>query len=151
MNMMSPISVYVAAREVLYLAPGESVDLDAHDVAFPRPLSQAPAGNYRLQAVPDVHHSYNYDGRAPGDILSAVVPLSVPFAESVTPYNRWIFVSTVLTSFWGRDVHMRGWVLLPPGYAAHPENRYPTVYFTHGFGGTLAGLRAGTLQSSTTA
>jgi S-formylglutathione hydrolase FrmB len=37
---------------------------------------------------------------------------------------------------------MRGWVLLPPGYASHPKERYPTVYFTHGFGGTLRGLRA---------
>jgi S-formylglutathione hydrolase FrmB len=36
---------------------------------------------------------------------------------------------------------MRGWVLLPPGYAAHPKDRYPTVYFTHGFGDTLSGLR----------
>jgi pimeloyl-ACP methyl ester carboxylesterase len=37
---------------------------------------------------------------------------------------------------------MRGWVLLPPGYASHPGDHYPTVYFTHGFGGTLSGLRA---------
>ena len=37
---------------------------------------------------------------------------------------------------------MRGWVLLPPGYATHPQEKYPTVYFTHGFGGTLPGLRA---------
>jgi hypothetical protein len=33
-------------------------------------------------------------------------------------------------------------VLLPPGYDSHPNDRYPTVYFTHGFGGTLKGLRA---------
>jgi S-formylglutathione hydrolase FrmB len=37
---------------------------------------------------------------------------------------------------------MRGWVLLPPGYEKHPAEKYPTVYFTHGFGGTLPGLRA---------
>jgi hypothetical protein len=31
---------------------------------------------------------------------------------------------------------MRGIVVLPPGYAASGQ-RYPTVYWTHGFGGDL--------------
>ena len=52
------------------------------------------------------------------------------------------FVSPALTAFWGRDIHMRGWVLLPPGYAdaGNAGARYPTAYFTHGFGGNLPGL-----------
>lgn len=52
------------------------------------------------------------------------------------------FVSPALSAFWGRDIHMRGWVLLPPGYtdAANEKTRYPTVYFTHGFGGNQPGL-----------
>ena len=36
---------------------------------------------------------------------------------------------------------MKAWVLLPPSYGSNPQEHYPTVYFTHGFGGTLAGLR----------
>src|SRR5271163_4328884 len=55
MDMMSPTSVYVAAKEVAHLAPGESVDIDVDDIAFPHPFSKAPAGSYRLQAVLDVH------------------------------------------------------------------------------------------------
>jgi S-formylglutathione hydrolase FrmB len=47
------------------------------------------------------------------------------------------FTSPSLTSFWGRPTHIRAWIVVPPGYAAHPETRYPTVYYTHGFGGTL--------------
>ncbi len=52
------------------------------------------------------------------------------------------YVSPALSTFWGRDIHMRGWVLLPPGYAdaANAATRYPTAYFTHGYGGTLPGL-----------
>ena len=52
------------------------------------------------------------------------------------------FVSPALSAFWGRDMHMRGWVVLPPGYAdaANAGARYPTVYFTHGYGGNLPGL-----------
>lgn len=46
------------------------------------------------------------------------------------------FVSPVLSAFWGHDIHMRGWVLLPPGYADAKDTRYPTVFFTPGYGGT---------------
>ena len=45
------------------------------------------------------------------------------------------FVSPSLSAFWGRPIHMRGWVLTPPGYDAKASGRYPTVYYTQGFGG----------------
>ena len=145
MNMMSPTSVYVVAKEVPHLAPGESVDIDADDIVFPRPLSKAPAGSYRVQAVLDVYHNYNYQGRVAGDIISVPVNVNVPLAGSPTPAltlrrryrlrlirwrkgRTWIrplkpldMISPVLSSYWGREIHLRGWVLLPPGYAAHPE------------------------------
>jgi S-formylglutathione hydrolase FrmB len=35
---------------------------------------------------------------------------------------------------------MRGWVVTPPGYADHPRETWPTVYFTHGFGGGFRSL-----------
>ena len=165
MDMMSPASVYVAAKEVAHLVPGESVDIDADDVVFPRPLASAAGGSYRVQAVLDVHHNYNYMGRVAGDLLSDPVTVSVPVSASSTPSLMLAqmvpeppdplaqrpdvsaalkvldLVSSVLTRYWGRETHMRGWVLLPPGYDSHAGNRYPTVYFTHGFGGSLAGLR----------
>jgi S-formylglutathione hydrolase FrmB len=164
MNMMSPESVYVTAKEVSHLAAGESVDIDADDVVFPRPLTEATAGTYHVQAVLDVGHTYNYEGRAPGDLISSPISIDLPFSASPTltlgqnvpqppdpladrpdvasALKPLDFVSPVLTQFWGRDIHMRGWVLLPPGYENHPAEKYPTVYFTHGFGGTLQGLRA---------
>jgi len=164
MNMMAPMTVYIAAKELRSIAPGEQIDVDADDLVFPLPLSQAAPGHYRVQAVLDVNHSYNYDGRAPGDLLSVPLSIDLPLsgspsltlaqvvpeppdplaqradvAEALKPLD---FVSPLLTHFWGRDIHMRGWVLLPPGYNIHSKDTYPTVYFTHGFGGTLQGLRA---------
>jgi S-formylglutathione hydrolase FrmB len=163
MNMMSPASVYVVAKEVQHLAPGESVDIDADDIVFPGPLSKAPGGSYRLQAVLDVDHNYNYQGRVPGDIISAPMNVNVPLgAPPAVTLSQTVpeppdplaqrpdvdaalkpldMISPVLGSYWGREIHLRGWVLLPPGYAAHPKEHYPVVYFTHGFGGALAGLR----------
>ena len=46
------------------------------------------------------------------------------------------FASPALTAFWGRPVYMHGRVLLPPGYDATSKIRYPTVYYTQGFGGS---------------
>jgi S-formylglutathione hydrolase FrmB len=166
MQMMEITSVTIAAKEVPSLVPGVPVDLDADDIVFPAPLSQAPAGSYQVQAVLDVHHSYNYDGRSAGDIVSVPATINIPYSDASAPtltltqilpeppdplaQNPEVssaikpidVVSPSLTGFWGREIHMRGWVLLPPGYGAHPNDRYPTVYFTHGFGGTLSALRA---------
>ena len=165
MNMMAPNSVFIAAKEIGALEPGKTIDIDADDVVFPKPLSQATSGTYRVQAVLDVNHSYNYDGRGPGDILSDTAAITVPLGDASSPTLTLTqvvpqppdplaaqpdlvaalkpidFVSPALSRFWGRDTHMRGWVLLPPGYASHPKSRYPTVYFTHGFGGTLQTIR----------
>src|SRR5262252_2591548 len=50
------------------------------------------------------------------------------------------FASPALSRFWGRPAALRGWVVTPPDYAAHPGQRYPTVYYTQGFGGSLRSL-----------
>ncbi len=170
MNQMDPTSVYIAARDVEAWTPGATVDIDVDNMAFPEPLSTAPIGDYEAQAVLDVDHTYNYVGRAPGDLVSEVVRLAAwnprrdsgptmslsetqPDVSSVsnlaaeektgfdTSLHSVDFVSPVLTAFWGRQIHMKGWVLTPPGYGSSGQAHYPTVYFTHGFGGTLNGLR----------
>jgi S-formylglutathione hydrolase FrmB len=173
-----PTQTAVAAREVDRLAPGQAVDVDADEIAFPQAWSRLPAGDYYVQAVLDVHHDYNYHGRDGGDVLSKVVKLHLPAAaesdltlsETLPARKAWEipkrymsettlkhfdearehtkaidFVSPVLSAFWGRPIHMRGWVMLPPGYDPKVATTYPTVYFTHGYGGdtdTLAGSAA---------
>ena len=167
MDMMAPAKVYIAAKEIANLKPGQTVDIDADDIAFPAQLSHAPQGDYEAQAVLDVDHTYNYSGRQPGDLITPVVDLQ-QWNPSTSPtpgltFSRAMsqppdplanepevnaalkpvdFISPVLSHFWGRDIHMKAWVLLPPGYSAHPQDHYPTVYFTHGFGGGLARMRA---------
>ncbi len=61
-----------------------------------------------------------------------------PMAKAST--TRIDVESRALTAFSGRPTALRGWVLTPPGYAKNPKRRYPTVYVTHGFGGTQDGL-----------
>jgi Putative esterase len=62
------------------------------------------------------------------------------YAAAKADIHRIDFVSPTLSRFWGRPVTLRGWVVTPPDYAAHPGRRYPTVYYTHGFGGTLGSV-----------
>jgi hypothetical protein len=75
MNQFQPSEVYVAAKEVPYLEPGDAIDIDTDDLAFPAAFSSIKAGDYQAQAVLDVNHTYTYGGRSEGDLISDVVTL----------------------------------------------------------------------------
>lgn len=162
----------VAALEVSRWRPGQKIAIDADYQVFPAAFSQLPEGDYVVQAVLDVDHSYNYTGRHAGDVVSEVIkvhfplstmpeltlvkvlpaedpwrlPASAPKAtqeiNSATRQHAQAidFVSPSLSGFWGRPIHMRGWVLTPPAYDPKAATSYPSVYFTHGFGGSADGL-----------
>src|SRR5689334_22395226 len=49
-----PENTWVTAREVQALEPGKSIEVDAGEIAFPKPFSELPAGDYEAQAVLDV-------------------------------------------------------------------------------------------------
>ena len=166
---MNPTDTWVCAREVHNLAPGSLVEVDADEIAFPRPFSTLQTGIYEAQAVLDVNHQFNYRGRVPQDWVSPVVTLAgwkpgvgaepelslerriveepehaAAFAKlkeaatsDVAQYEE--VESPILTRFWGRAIKIKAWVILPPGYAAHPGEKYPTAYWTHGFGGDING------------
>ncbi len=165
-NPFQPSDVSIAAKELYYWKPGTSVDIDTDELAFPSGLSALKPSNYDAQAVLDVHHNYNYSGRSAADLVSEVLPLTswtpgqgstpeltlssviperAPRAQlsseklkaAETAAHLEDFTSPVLTQFSGRETHIRAWVILPPGYSDHPGQRYPAVYWTHGFGGNL--------------
>jgi S-formylglutathione hydrolase FrmB len=113
-----------------------------------------PAGKYRAQAVLDHDFYCQNHARGVGNFYSDVseleidpsVPASLPlvldkiveaqpFPE--TPWAREIVLrSELLSSFFGREVVERAAVVLPAGYDAQPERRFPVVYEIPGFGGT---------------
>ena len=167
-NPFRPTAVFIAAKEVSVLNPGGFVDVDTDDLAYPAGFSSLKPGDYQAQAVLDVGHTYAYDGREGGDLISDVTPLrayapgqsaepdltldaTVPerSASSLPPGFAHLpagfardaheedFVSPALTAFFGRPVQIRAWVVLPPEYDSNPSAHYPTVYWTHGFGGNL--------------
>ena len=85
--------------------------------------------------------------RAPGNLFStpAVIQWDPAATESVElvldqvvppieakPDTEWVkrirVESALLSKFWGRPMHLGATVLLPRGFEANPEKRYPVVY-----------------------
>lgn len=51
------------------------------------------------------------------------------------------FRSAKLSKFWGRDIFLRGHVLVPKDFDKHPEARYPLMVFHGHFPDTFGGFR----------
>ncbi|MBL7979776.1 MAG: hypothetical protein JNN12_15680 [Bacteroidetes Order II. Incertae sedis bacterium] len=59
-----------------------------------------------------------------------------------TPYIRHIKIqSKLLTEFWGRPMYLGAHVLVPEGFDAHPEARYPLMLFHGHFPADFGGFR----------
>jgi hypothetical protein len=168
-DLSHPDAVTMAAAEMA-LRPGIAVEIGSGARAFPGPLTALPPGRYAVQAVLDRRHTYAYSGRGPGDLVSAVRVMILPAAgvltlthalpdsdptlatpemsaedrselRSVLAHTEKVsFQSPALSRFLHKPTYVRGWVLLPPGYGQDTSRRYPTVYYTHGFGDDSGGL-----------
>ncbi len=69
----------------------------------------------------------------------AIPPISFDPAQQVEKdaSGKWLkFVrirSSLLSKFWGRDVFLGGWVLLPDGWDDHPNAHYPLIIYQDHF------------------
>jgi S-formylglutathione hydrolase FrmB len=157
-DFTDPSAVYIAAKEVANLGPDTIVDLDADELAFPRPFSLAPSGEYQVMALLDRDHSYTYNGIGAGDILSPVFKAAMPAGNTeivlskvvpeqkiTVPANARLveFISPMLSAFWGRPITMKASIILPPSYGQAKLQKYPTVYNVSGYGGTHLGALRG--------
>ncbi len=95
------------------------------------PAAELPA--IQLAKTLPEHEAWTLPPSAPQALRDAI-----PAAREHT--RALDFISPSLSAFWGRPIHMRGWVLLPPDYDAKKAEHYPVVYYTHGFGGSLERL-----------
>jgi hypothetical protein len=73
-------------------------------------------------------------------VLDQVIPPIPP--PATTKYVKHETIrSERLSKFWGRPMHLGAHVLLPEGFDAHPEARYPLVIFHGHFPQTIFGFR----------
>lgn len=62
-------------------------------------------------------------------------------ATKQTKYIKYVKIkSEKLSKFWGRDMHLAAWVLLPAGFDEHPEAKYPLCLFHGHFPDSFSGF-----------
>ncbi|TXC74160.1 enterochelin esterase [Sphingorhabdus soli] len=170
-SAFSPTGTAVVGREVTAMVPGTPALVGAETDAFPVAWSKLSPGKYRIQAVLDGDHSYNYKGRGAGDLVSKPVivqlPGPVPTLTLTTrlpatdtdaymaslPEARRTALTTAMRSVEPVDftspamTAFWGNSTAIKGWVALPPGyrdgnaRYPTVYSDGGFGSTLDSAR----------
>jgi hypothetical protein len=142
--------------DVKDLAPGAAVTIGDDATSFPAKLSQLPAGKYRLQAVLDLHRDNSEWRREPGNLYSDPITatidsttgaISLPLTHAVAPEKlpdvpgvEWFEMkSELLSTFHHRPISLHAGVVLPTGYDASQDRRYPAIYEVPGFGGDHRG------------
>jgi hypothetical protein len=81
-----------------------------------------------------------------GDVVRLSLDREIPpvddFAKQETKYVKYVKIrSERLSKFWGRDMHLAAWVLLPLGFSEHLDARYPLMVNHGHFPSGLDGWR----------
>ncbi|HEX9055046.1 MAG TPA: alpha/beta hydrolase-fold protein [Gemmatimonadales bacterium] len=79
-----------------------------------------------VSAVRQLHVEPRRATRLRLDLTRALPPVDVPPDD---PYVKRVHIkSDILSKWWGHPIYLGAVVLLPRGYAEHPDVRYPTVW-----------------------
>jgi hypothetical protein len=74
--------------------------------------------------------------------LDQIIPELPDPATLETEWVKFIRIrSDLLSDFWGTDMYLGAWVMLPDGFAEHPEARYPLAIFHGHFPGSFSAMR----------
>ena len=116
---------------------------DGHTVKMPMDRGEGQQWNQAPGNLYSTPRRVTIDPRRGGTIdvaLDQVIPPIPP-----PPDTRYIrherIQSERLTKFWGRPMHLGANVLLPEGWEAHPEARYPLFIYHGHFPYTFTGFR----------
>ena len=148
------------AMDVTGWKPGETLTFSSQQpdgmLAFPEPLAELDLAGARVQPVARFNpHDRNVGTGAGNGYGSAVVVpkagetlrleidrlVPVPSFQETERIRLLDVRSQLLSTFHGRDVHLKGAVILPPSYRSEPDRRYPTIFIIPGFGGTHHDVR----------
>jgi hypothetical protein len=74
--------------------------------------------------------------------LTEEIPPVADFAAQETDWVKYVRIrSDLLSDFWGTDMYLAAWVLLPMGWNEHPDARYPLAVFHGHFPSSFGALR----------
>jgi hypothetical protein len=116
---------------------------DGHTVKLPMDRGEGQQWNRAPGNLYSTPKELVVDHRRGGTIavtLDQVIPPITPPQD--TKYIKHVKIqSKLLSEFWGRPMHLGAVVLLPEGFDAHPQARYPLVVFHGHFTPTFTGFR----------
>jgi hypothetical protein len=86
---------------------------------------------------------FRIDPKAGGTIKVTLATKNPPIETPAdTKYVKHIkFRSEILSTWWGTDIHLGAVVVLPEGWAEHPNAKYPVIYNQGHFPRTFGGFR----------
>ncbi len=118
---------------------------DGHVVKLPMDRGEGQHWNQAPGNLLSVPQKINFNPKAKiihNIILTKTIP---PIKESEdTKYIKHIKIqSKLLTEFWGRPMYLGAHVLLPEGWDAHPDVKYPLAIFHGHFPADFGGWRTG--------
>ncbi len=83
-------------------------------------------------------------------VLDQEIPPVPEFAAQETEWVKYVRIrSDLLSDFWGTDMYLGAWVLLPAGFDEHPEARYPLAIFHGHFPSTFDAWRTEPADTTT--
>jgi hypothetical protein len=116
---------------------------DGHTVKMPMDRGEGQQWNRAPGNLYSTPRQIAIDPKAGGTIdlaLDQVIPPIAPPKD--TKYIRHERIqSALLTTFWGRPMHLGANVLLPEGWDTHPDARYPLFIYHGHFPQTFSGFR----------
>ena len=84
-----------------------------------------------VSAVQHIHLDVHQGFHVRLELTKTLPAVKVPPDDEYVKYEK--FQSKLLTAFWGRPIYLGAVVLLPRGYAQHPEVRYPCIWWQDHF------------------
>jgi hypothetical protein len=92
-----------------------------------------------LSDVQKVRIDPRHGGSVRVNFTRKIPPIDPPQDTAYVKHVK--FKSDILSKWWGHDMHLGAIVLLPEGFAEHPEARYPVAYWHGHFPATFTGFR----------
>ena len=119
---------------------------DGHTVKLPpdrgegQQWARKPGNLY--SAVTDFTVDADGAGSSLDLVLDQVIP-ELPDPKSLeTEWVKYVRIrSELLSDFWGTDMYLGAWVLLPDGFDEHPEARYPLAIWHGHFPASFSAMR----------
>ena len=109
------------------------------------PMARGAGQNWRKEPGNLISKPFkvDFDPKRSGAIKIALTEILPPVVEpkDSTFIRHFKFKSERLSKFWGRDMYIRGHVLVPKDFDKHPEAKYPLAIFHGHFPDDFGGFR----------